>query len=192
MLYGYRFTGISAVDRSENASIPPFTNIDAALDAAPDIQFLEQVFEWDKLTYVLYPYYWAPSVQWPELQPIEGTDDDYARFLRSGAARVVVAARPGYANAVNHWLWFGRPWGGGPAPAPGDEAYVSVADEIRALNQAPDDGEPQESWEVRLPTTLLWLDPDPSLPKYNDAIRLDQPADVRGRLCREPDAAPRP
>jgi hypothetical protein len=184
MLYGYRFQGIAALDRSSATDGPPFVDADRALAMAPEVQFLEQIFEWDKLTYVLYPYYWAPSGEWATLQPIEGADPDYARFLRSGAARVVVAARPGYANAVNHWLWFGRPWGGGPAPAPGQEAYVSIADEIRALNQAPDGGEPQESWEVRLPTTLIWLDPDPSLPKYNTSPRLDQPSDPRARLCR--------
>jgi hypothetical protein len=183
MLHGYRFTGVSAVDRAQNGTVAPFVNLDQALAAGPEIQFLEQVFEWDKLTYVLYPYYWAPNAEWPTLQPIEGADADYARFLRSGAARVVVAARPGYANAVNHWLWFGRPWGGGAAPAPGQEAYLSIADEIRSLNQAPDDGEPQQSWEVRLPTTLIWLDPDPALPKYNDAVRLDEPTDPQGRLC---------
>jgi hypothetical protein len=179
---------VAAVDRVENA--PPFVNLDAALDAAPEIQFLEQIFEWDKLTYVLYPYYWAPSSEWDELQPIEGADPEYARFLRAGSARVVVAARPGYACAVNHWLWFGRPWGGDTAPTPGQEGYVSIADEIRALNQAPDDGEPQESWEVRLPTTLIWLDPDPSLPKYNLSLRLDEPANPGERLCSPADSAP--
>ena len=188
MLYGYNFTGVAAIDRG-GANARPAVNIDAALDAAPEIQFLEQIFEWDKLTYVLYPYYWAWISEWAELQPIEGADAEYARFQRAGSARVVVAARPGYASAVNHWLWFGRPWGGDMAPTPGQEGYVSIADEIRTLNQAPDDGEPQESWEVRLPTTLIWLDADPSLPKYNAARRLDEPADPRARLCSPTDSA---
>jgi AcrR family transcriptional regulator len=185
MLYGSRFNGVSAVQRSlDTPTVPPGVDPDAALDAVPEIQFLEQVFEWDKMTYVLYPYFWADAGQWADLQPIEGADPEFARFLRAGSARVVVAARPGYANAVNHWLWFGRPWGGGPAPTPGAVGYVSIADEIRALNQAPDEGEPQESWEVRLPTTLIWLDPDPTLPKYNRFLRLDEPDDPRARLCR--------
>ncbi|MGW4201002.1 hypothetical protein [Streptomyces sp. NPDC004726] len=187
MLYGYRFAGKSAVVRPEGGG-PPVTEADAALDTAPEIQFLEQIFEWDKMTYVLYPYYWADSGQWSALQPIEGADPEFTRFLRSGSARVVVAARPGYANAVNHWLWFGRPWGGGQAPAPEQDGYVSIADEIRALNQAPDDGEPYDSWEVRTPTTLIWLDPDSSLPKYNPRPQLDPPADPQDRLCRAEDA----
>jgi hypothetical protein len=184
MLYGNRFTGIAAVDRSSSATVPPFVNLDAAADSAAEIQFLEQIFEWDKMTYVLYPYYWATSDQWADLMPIEGADPEYAQFLRSGSARVVVAARSGYDKAVNHWLWYGRPWGGGSTPTPDQDDYISIADEIRGLNQAPDEGEPQDSWEVRLPTTLVWLDPHPALPKYNSAPRLDEPVDPRGRLCR--------
>ncbi|MGI5197117.1 hypothetical protein ACQEVY_26400 [Streptomyces sp. CA-288835] len=182
MLYGANFTGKAAVTRPVAGTVP-VTDLDAALAAAPEIQFLEQIFEWDKMTYVLYPYYWAESSQWADLQPLQGADPEFTRFLRAGSARVVVAARPGYDNAVNHWLWFGRPWGGGCAPAPDQDAYVSIADEIRALNQAPDEGEPHESWEVRLPTTLIWLDSDPTLPKVNPHPRLDRPADSRARLC---------
>jgi hypothetical protein len=31
---------------------------------------------------------------------------------------------------------------------------------------------------------LIWLDPDPTLPKYNRFLRLDEPDDPRARLCR--------
>jgi hypothetical protein len=185
-LMGQPFTGLSAMTRDEGTGRPS-TNLDKALDVAPTIQFLEQVMEWDKMTYVLYPYYWAHETLWKQLEVIEGPDPEFARFLRSGSARVVVSARPGYACAVQHWLWFGQPWGGGNAPAPDERGYISIADEIRSLTQAPDDGIPLESWEVRLPTTLVWLDPDPSLPKYNAAPRLDPPADPKARLCRARD-----
>ena len=181
-LIGKQFAGMNAVIRDEDSGMPS-TDLDKALDAGPYIQFLEQVFEWDKMTYVLYPYYWAAASLWKELEVIDGPDPDYARFLRAGSARVVLSARPGYENGVNHWLWFGQPWGGGSAPAPGEEGYISIADEIRTLTQAPDDGIPMDSWEVLLPTTLVWLDPDPSLPKSNPSNRLTTPTAPGARLC---------
>lgn len=186
-LMGERFQGLDAMASDPALDGMPYPDLDKALDAGPTVQFLEQVVEWDKMTFMLYPYYWAPDTRWKDLEVRESADPEFARFLRSGSARVVVSARPGYAYAVQYWLWYGRPWGGECAPAPGEADYLSVADEIRSLQQAPDDGEPMESWEVRLPTTLVWLDSDPTLPKYNDAARLDPPTDQRARICRPAD-----
>jgi hypothetical protein len=59
---------------------------------------------------------------------------------------------------VQTYVELGALWGGGPVPAPGDEDYLSVADEIKAQRLAPDDGQKGESWEIRLPTTLVWLE----------------------------------
>ncbi len=174
MLGGGQFDGMPAM-AAGTATDRPRADIDLARRQAPLIQFLEQAFEWSTMTYICYPYYWADSAAWPELEPIESADPEFDRFLRSGSARVVVPARPGFAQAVNHFMLFGRPWGGGPAPVPGDELYVSVAQEIKELNGAPDDGEPGESWEARVPTTLVWLDSDPTLPKQNSARRLTAP-----------------
>jgi hypothetical protein len=62
------------------------------------------------------------------------------------------------------------------APLPGDKDYISIADEIGAQTGAPDDGTPSGSpWEVRLPTTLLYLDSDPALPKRNTEATLPAP-----------------
>ena len=55
----------------------------------------------------------------------------------------------------------------------GDD-YLSIADEIRTQEQWPRDGEPGGSWEVRLPTTLVWLDATNStLPVDNPQETLD-------------------
>jgi hypothetical protein len=94
----------------------------------------------------------------------------------SGAAapRLVLSVRPGYECAVTTWLQFKNsscPWHKGPAPVPGQDDYFSIANEIRALNGPPAEGIPGDSWEVDLPTMLVWLDPDPGLPKRNPAMR---------------------
>jgi hypothetical protein len=139
---------------------------------APVIQFAEQAFEWSNMTYVLYPYYWAGDDRWSELQSIDGADPDFVRFLRSGSARVLVPARPGFERAVMYFAQFGDPWLGEAPPVPGDDLYVSVAQEIEEMRAAPDDGEPGDLWEERLPTTLVYLDDHSTLPIQNDHRRL--------------------
>ena len=69
------------------------------------------------------------------------------------------------------FLDFGVIWGGGPAPVIGDPHYLSIADEIRTIHRAPDEGEPGEWWDERLPTTLVWLDGANPLPEKPAAQR---------------------
>ncbi len=88
---------------------------------------------------------------------IQGNDQDFADFLRAGSARVVLAARPGFEDQVNFFVQYGILWGGGPMPAPGDPDYLSIADEIKAMQQRPTDVTVIDTWQVRLPTTLIWL-----------------------------------
>lgn len=169
---GKRFEGMAALEESEGTWSR--MDLDKAQAVGPYLQFLEQAIEWSTMTYILYPYFWADSTRWDELQQTESADPEYDKFLRSGSARVVVAARPGFECAVNHFMIFGEPWGGDPAPVPGDELYVSVAQELKELTQAPADGIPGETWEARLPTTLLWLDTDSTLPKENEHATLPE------------------
>jgi hypothetical protein len=177
MLIGRRFDGLDLVTvPAPGATAPPLgpvSDLAGATANAPIVQFLEQAFEWSNLTYVFYPYYWATRARWPELLPIEGADPAYAEFLRSGSARVVVPARPGFETDVVAFMSHGMPWRGGPIPLPDDEErYVSVAREIQEMRGAPDEGVPGDLWEVKQPTTLVWLDNDSALPKHNDRRRL--------------------
>ncbi|MFD9905104.1 hypothetical protein [Streptomyces sp. NPDC059063] len=174
LMLGKRYEGFDNLEYDTDAR--PHTNTKATLASAAVIQFVEQSFEWEKLTYVLYPYLWGAGKRWDELQRSASADPDYARFLRAGSARVVLSARPGFSRQVLYFLATGQPWTGGAAPAPGDTEYVTVAQEIQAQTGAPDDGERVgSSWEVRLPTTLVWLDPDPDLPKENSEATLPDP-----------------
>jgi IPT/TIG domain-containing protein len=123
----------------------------------------------DPFSYICYPYYWADSARWADLAVIQGGDQNFADFLRAGSARVILAARPGFENQVNFYVLFGILWGGGPMPAPGDPDYLSIADEIRAQQQRPIDVTVIDTRQVRLPTTLIWLenfdkDGKPNLP----------------------------
>lgn len=129
------------------------------------IQFIEQAFEWEKLTYVPYPYFWADrKTQWTDLADLQSADPIFADFLRAGSVRTVLSVRPGFEPAVQLFLKFGIVWSGGNAPAPGDPDYVSIADEIRIIQRAPDIGDEIEHWDTKLPTSLIWLSGSEPLP----------------------------
>jgi hypothetical protein len=173
LLRGSRFDGLPATTYDAGGTVPPRIDLDANDRTAQEIQFVEQAFEWENLSYMLYAYFWADSERWAELQGVEGPDADFDRFLRAGSARVLVPARPGFEGQAHLYTLFGTLWGGGPAPMPGDPLYLSIAEEVRALQRPPDDGKPGEHWEVRLPTTLVYLSPlGTTVPLKNDAAEL--------------------
>ena len=82
---------------------------------------------------------------------IEGGTKISRGFLRAGAARVVVPARPSFAAQANLYAESGVLWGGGQPPGPGDPNDLSVADEIKARKQRPDDGVQVDPAEITIP-----------------------------------------
>jgi hypothetical protein len=168
------FTGLSAYSVF-SGSDEPFINHDGAARTGPRIQFMEQAFEWNNLTWTLYPYYWARRHLWAgiggwkELALRATSDPDLDAFLSAGAARLVVPARPGFEAQVQLFLEYGILWAGGPVPGPDEAGYLSVADEIQSMQRGAVDGTRVDNWEVRLPTTLLIIDPDSTMPVKNPA-----------------------
>lgn len=114
------------------------------------VKFMEQAFEWDNLSYYLYPYYWGNKQNWVDLYQSENTDPLFRAFLQSGMARVIVTVRPGFEDVVQFYLATGKIWNGGEIPVIGDELYLSIVDEMKQPK-----GEKQgKAWLTRLPTTL--------------------------------------
>ncbi|WEK69012.1 MAG: hypothetical protein P0Y62_14300 [Candidatus Chryseobacterium colombiense] len=114
------------------------------------VKFMEQAFEWDNLSYYLYPYYWGNKQNWADLYLSENTDPLFRAFLQSGMARVIVTVRPGFEDVVQFYLATGKIWNGGEVPVIGDELYLSIVDEMKQPK-----GEKQgKAWLTRLPTTL--------------------------------------
>lgn len=139
-----------------------------------ELLFLEQAMEWENMRYVHYPYFWMDQSQWADVADLSMADPLFAAFLRAGSTRVVVPARPGFEEAVCFYTRTLIPWGGLGAPAPNEEGYLSVADEVAALSRGPVDGiQVGPTWEIRLPTELTCLAEDP-LPT-NAASRIPAP-----------------
>ncbi|MCL2597164.1 MAG: hypothetical protein FWD66_05805, partial [Paludibacter sp.] len=88
-------------------------NLDQTMDAYSSfVKFMEQAFEWDLMSYTFYPYYWANSENWAELYKFNSNDALFRSFMQAGMARVVVTVRPGFEEAVAHYMATGQIWNG--------------------------------------------------------------------------------
>ncbi len=147
---------------------PPDFEIHQAVAEGKTSQFFEQAFEWENITYLFYPYFWGRQSQW--ISKLNTNDEDplFTQFLQAGAARIVVPVHPAYNDAVMYFLENnGAIWNGGSPPRLNDPMYISLADELRGqyddLANAVPEGDP---WRVVLPTTLVYLQKDSTLPTY--------------------------
>lgn len=146
----------------------PFVDLSARLNADPIIRFLEQAFEWENMNYLYYPYFWGrKEPHWKQKILFESSDSDFGQFVRAGAARLQLAVRPGFEDAVDHFLKTCEPWQGGDLPTITDPLYLPFADELAAQLGRPSDEVPVgDPWDVRVPTNLVILRADSNLPKW--------------------------
>jgi hypothetical protein len=148
-----------------------------AVQNAEQIEFFERAFDWRNIAYELHPYFWGRDETWLDRNAIKSTDPLLERFLKSGAATVTVPVQPSFTEAVLWYQLTGDIWSGGPIPAlestgePDAVLYNSYLDEMEDVSDVveieadveilPDD---PDAWIVRIPTTLVWLQPGPALP----------------------------
>lgn len=121
------------------------------LTYSSNVKFFEQAFDWELMSYVFYPYYWADKCKWAELcATTTGGDDTFLSFLQSGMARIVVPARKGFGRAITYYMETGDIWnGGGLVVDTDDDLYVSIEEEVMEI-----EGHVEKEWETRVPTTL--------------------------------------
>lgn len=131
------------------------------------VAFFERAFEWENMMFTFYPYYWGRSNRWEEMLLAQDADPDFEAFLKAGAARVVVPARPGFEAALAHYQETGDVWLGEEMPDMFGDNYVSIIAEIKAANFAPGEEVCVEQWEVTVPTTLVLLRADAMLPTWS-------------------------
>lgn len=141
----------------------PTTDIPKLKAYEAEIQFLQQAFEWEHLSWVLYPYFWGRrdgNPGWKNTVLQDHPDPDFAAFLNAGAARLQISVRPGFQDLVKHFMETGEVYEGKGLPKMGDPGYVPFIDEqINSLGgpgeevQWPPD-KPIE-WDVVTPTPLV-------------------------------------
>lgn len=110
---------------------------------APIIQFFEQVFEWEYVTYLFYHSMWARKCKWPDLIDENSGDPLFDKFLTAGATRVQVPVRPGMEKIFAWFLATGQIWGAtGQPPLPGENEYVAMIQELKEARQGNYDERP--------------------------------------------------
>jgi len=176
----------------DNQGVYHYPEFDVAesLTEGKIIQFFEQAFEWQNITYRFYPYFWGRKGKWKDTVLQNDVDPLFADFLRAGAARIVVPVRPAYADAVCYFLNTNIIWNGGDVPNIDDPLYISIADELKedasgdipqGLDYCSVDGTLPclvDQWTVKLPTTLVYLQRDSSLPTFPIPGGHDQDSDL--------------
>lgn len=120
---------------------------------ASQVKFFEQVFEWNLISYIFYPYYWADKCDWADLMKTENADTVFQAFLQAGMARVVVPVRPQFNEAVTYYMETGDIWlGGDLVPGTEDDLYMDISDEMigSTTQNIPSEAE----WLTRVPTSM--------------------------------------
>jgi len=121
------------------------------------------------MSYALYPYFHGRPSRWKESLGRLEDDPLFENFLRAGAARVVIAIRPGFADDVFYFLATGLVWSGADVPVIGDPRYIAIADELRQQDGAGAPGAPYgDDWELQLATDIVKLRDDDALPSWNE------------------------
>ena len=141
----------------------PTTDIPELKTWEAEIQFLQQAFEWEHLSWVLYPYFWGRKdgiPGWKNTVVQDHPDPDFAAFLNAGTARLQISVRPGFEDLVKHFMETGEAYEGNGLPKMGDPGYIPFIDEqINSLGGPGEEvqwppGDPIE-WDVVTPTPLV-------------------------------------
>lgn len=171
---------ISGVSVNPGLPIPGnYPDINAAGAAALEApaRFFEEAFEWSNMAFELYPYYWGRRSVWADTYSLQSTDPLFENFLKAGAARVVVPVKPSFTDDVLYYQLSGVIWSGGPVPSlstftdPEAALYNSYLEEMEGIPDIPDidkdvpiDSTDPDSWLIKVPTDLVWLQSDKDLP----------------------------
>jgi hypothetical protein len=115
---------------------------------------------------------------WKNTFPITDIDPQFTDFLRAGEARVIIPVHPAYNETLLHYMSTNEIWNGGNPPTLDDPLFISIVEELKSdtggdIDEeipvcATDAGYPclSDEWEIKLPTTLVYLQRDATLPDF--------------------------
>ena len=110
----------------------PQMDLEQAQKDGSFIQFFEQLFDWNLMTYLFYPYFWGQKCEWANKIQEDSGDPLFDKALMAGAGRVQVPVKSGNESLAMHWITFGEIWQGtGQPPVPGSPYYISMMQEIK-------------------------------------------------------------
>ncbi|HZV64355.1 MAG TPA: hypothetical protein VFG03_05540, partial [Telluria sp.] len=158
-------------------------------------RFLDPLFSWAAMSWHYEPWHASASGAWPERTPGEKSQPKsehlFELFLRAPSARVLLPVEPGCEAWLLFYLQYGLQWVGGPGSEPVTSSCVLLLEEIHAperlrMRNRAGHFEPvpallkpdcPRSWTVRVPTSMLYLQDDASLPHFHEHDRSPLPLD---------------
>jgi hypothetical protein len=165
VLTSQNFSGFNAT-RLDSLGLP-YPDALATVALSAYIRFFEQAVEWEHLECAFMPYFWGSRASWvAKLLGLE-RDPQFAAFLASGAARVVLPIRPGYETAFETFLNTGATPTTDQLLDVGGPLWVSLMTQLREQGAA-EDGEVAvgDSWEFRVASDLVRARHDDLLPMW--------------------------
>jgi hypothetical protein len=143
-----------------------------AVDEGRYVRFFELAFEWDKMQYEFYPYYWGPKKRWPyRLTKYFKDDNDpqFTEFLNCAYCHVRIPVTPEFEEAVLNYLQ-----GNGIIPNEESPALNSKYSELmsrllerRELEEVEEEGEEEEGEGEEHPDDVTSIEdfiPDTGIP----------------------------
>lgn len=125
------------------------------------VAFFERAFDWDIMSYVFHPYYWADCKNWVELIQTKNADRIFQAFLQAGIAEVVVPVKCEMSLAVAYYMETGDIMNPGDlVPEDLGDYYVSLAKEMQDCQE---EVVVEGTWDSRVPTSLTILQKDSAL-----------------------------
>ncbi|HWK04465.1 MAG TPA: hypothetical protein VNS58_12580 [Puia sp.] len=124
------------------------------------VQFAEDAFEWDEMTYRFDD---QPSKLSYSLQ---GKDDSLRPFLQAGSAVVFLPVRPGYNFHLLYYLSAGIIWGTHYPFVPVNDTDIQTAAHIKKIRYWDEAGKEEKHWNITLPTAMQVVQESDQLPDY--------------------------
>ncbi|NMH89565.1 hypothetical protein [Flavivirga algicola] len=159
----YRFNDLNRIFAGTNGY--PDISFFRTYNESDKIQFFEQAFDWKNMTYEFFPYYWGRRGKWLDTLAIEDNDPLFEKFLKSGAARVLIPVNPVFNYATLFYQATGRYDWDSSIPFAFDThfdrslveelASITVDDMDKDVEISKDD---PDTWLMKVPTNLVWLD----------------------------------
>lgn len=151
-----------------NQQIEGWIDVARALQAGPIVQFFEQAFDWDNMTYLFFPYFWSPRAEWAARAELSDGDTVFEQFLRAGWARVILPVTRQYEKAVLGFLGTGNVSTGDVPIVVQDREFLAYLAELEDADDLQDNPMPEgDPFEIKLPTDLIYLSDNAQLPDHS-------------------------
>ncbi len=124
------------------------------------VNFFENVIDWEKMSYKLFPYYWHTDANWTERQKYEDIDPHFEAFMKSGASEAIIPIKRSHEREFMHYIEQGELWIGEGEPPLSiiSEEHAGLLSEFNEFDSEEVVAEPIEPpWRARIPTSLIIL-----------------------------------